>query len=212
MRSLFGNNDKAAGTGARGERIPRHSSGWAQLLTYLRSQESLRILDIGPTSSININYITNLGHSIYMANLAEEAARPEWLVSADPGEPPSFDVEGFIKTNLDFSGRMFDVVILWDATDYLPEPLLAPLMARLHEVMQPGGQMLAFFHSKDTGPEAAFRRYHLTDKDMVEMQLTGNQPLLHTLNNRQIEKLLESFSGTRFFLAKDSLREVVVLR
>jgi SAM-dependent methyltransferase len=212
MRSFFGNNDKTAGTGARGERIPRHSSGWAQLLTYLRSQESLRILDIGPTSSININYITSLGHSIYMANLAEEAARPEWLVSAGPGEPSTYDVDGFIKTNLDFSGRVFDVVILWDATDYLPEPLLAPLMARLHEVMQPGGQLLAFFHSKDSGPEAAFRRYHLTDKDMVEMQLTGSQPLLHTLNNRQIEKLLEGFSGTRFFLAKDSLREVVVIR
>jgi len=211
MRSFFGNNDKADGSGSTA-RIPRHSSGWAQLLTHLRSQEALRILDIGPTSSININYITSLGHSVYMANLAEEAVRPEWLVPGEAGEPPHYDVEGFISTNLNFSGRIFDVVILWDAADYLPEPLLMPTINRLHEVMQEGGKMLAFFHSKNTGPETAFRRYHLTDTDVVDMQLKGSQPLLHAFNNRQIEKLLEKFSGTKFFLAKDSLREVVVSR
>lgn len=211
MRSFFGNNDKADSSGS-GVRTPRHSSGWAQLLTYLRSQESLRILDIGPTSSININYITSLGHSVYMANLAEEAVRPEWLVPGEAGEPPHYDIEGFISTNLNFSGRIFDVVILWDAADYLPEPLLTPIMDRLHEVMQEGGKMLAFFHSKNTGPETAFRRYHLTDTDVVDMQLQGSQPLLHAFNNRQIEKLLEKFSSTKFFLAKDSLREVVANR
>ncbi|WP_263385275.1 methyltransferase domain-containing protein [Granulicella arctica] len=211
MRSFFGNQDKAGGSGNT-TKTPRHSSGWAQLLTHLRANESLRILDIGPTSSSNINYITGLGHSVYMANLAEEAARPEWLVAGEPGEASHYDVDGFIKSNLDFSGRIFDVVILWDAADYLPEPLLAPIMDRLHEVMQSGGKMLAFFHSKNTGPEVAFRRYHLTDTDVVDMQLTGSQPLLHTFNNRQIEKLLEKFSGTKFFLAKDSLREVVANR
>ncbi len=210
MRSFFGNNDKANSTD--GGRIPRHSSGWAQLLKHLRDHESLRILDIGPTSSNNINYITNLGHSVYMANLAEEAARPEWMLPGENGEAARYDVDGFIATNLGFSGRVFDVIILWDATDYLPEALLAPVMARLYEVLQPGGQMLAFFHSKNTGPEIAFRRYHLTDTDVVQMQLYGSYPLLHTFNNRQIEKLLENFSGTKFFLAKDNLREVVVTR
>ncbi len=207
---LFGNQAKTGLAG--GERVPRHSSGWGQLLAYLRARESLRVLDIGPTSSSNINYITNLGHSIYMANLAEEAARPEWLVANTIGEPPTYDVEGFVRTNLTFSSRTFDVVVLWDAIDYLPDALVVPVMTRLYEVLQPGGQLLAFFHSKDNGPEAAFRRYHLTDKDMVEMQLTGDYPLLHTFNNRQIEKLLGSFSGTKFFLAKDSFREVVATR
>ena len=206
---LFGNQAK---TGGGPERIPRHSSGWAQLLGHLRTRESLRILDIGPTSSHNINYITNLGHSIYMANLVEEAVRPEWLLPGETGASATYDIDGFIKTNLNFSGRVFDVIILWDTADYLPEPLIAPVMARLVEVLQAGGQLLAFFHSKDSGPEAAFRRYHLTDKDAVEMQVMGGHPLLHTFNNRQIEKMLGSFSGTKFFLAKDSFREVVATR
>ncbi|HEY0263901.1 MAG TPA: class I SAM-dependent methyltransferase [Granulicella sp.] len=210
MRRLFGNNDKSGSAGSTA-RTPRHSSGWAQMMTHLKSTDSLRVLDIGPTSSGNINYITSLGHSIYMANLAEEAARPEWIVTDAAGEK-SYNIEGFVAANLNFSGRIFDVIILWDALDYLPEPLLVPVMERLHEVLQPGGQMLAFFHSKKDGPEVAFRRYHLTDTPNVEMQLAGSQPLLHALNNRQIEKLLEQFSSTKFFLAKDSLREVVVTR
>src|SRR6202789_843858 len=122
MRNLFGGGDNTSGQrGGDSGRVPRHSSGWNELLKYLRSQDSLRILDIGPTSSSNINYITSLGHSIYMANVVEEASKPERLLQTESGEPATFDVEGFLQSNLNFSGRMFDVVILWDTVDYLPE-------------------------------------------------------------------------------------------
>jgi hypothetical protein len=134
MRNLFGGGDtKSSSRGSDAGRTPRHSSGWNELLKYLRGQESLRILDIGPTSSTNINYITSLGHSIYMANVVEEASKPEWLIPGEPGEDPKFNVEGFLETNFNFSGRKFDVVILWDTADYLPEALLAPVFARIHQ-------------------------------------------------------------------------------
>jgi SAM-dependent methyltransferase len=212
MRSLFGGSDSTTSTkGTGGGRVPRHSSGWKELLKYLRAQESLRILDIGPTSSSNINYITSLGHSIYMANVVEEAAKPEWLIPGEAGEPARFDVERFLESNLNFSGRVFDVVILWDTADYLPESLLAPVFSRIHQVLQPGGLMLAFFHAAGA-PDTAFCRYHLTDTDFVDMQRAGNFPLLHSYSNRAIENMLSAFSTYRFFLAKDSLREVIVTR
>ena len=212
MRSLFGSsNNPAATRGSEAGRINRHSSGWNELLKYLRAHESLRILDIGPTSSSNINYITSLGHSIYMANIVEEASKPEWIVPAEEGEPAGFDVQGFLESNLNFAGRMFDVVILWDTVDYLPEPLLVPIFSRIHEVLQPGGLMLAFFHAT-ASPEASFCRYHLTDTDVVEMQRAGNYPLVQIYSNRKIENMLSEFSNYRFFLAKDSLREVIITR
>jgi len=212
MRSLFGSSGSTSSTkGLEGERIPRHSSGWKELLKHLRAQESLRILDIGPTSSTNINYITSLGHSIYMANVVDEAAKPEWLIPGEAGEPSGFQVDRFLESNLNFSGRMFDVVILWDTADYLPEPLLVPVFKRIHEVLQPGGLMLAFFHAA-TATDTSFCRYHLTDTELVEMQRAGNYPLLHTYSNRAIENMLSEFSSYRFFLAKDSLREVIITR
>src|SRR6185437_1276445 len=147
MRNLFSSDSTSSARGTAEGRVPRHSSGWKELLKHLSTQESLRVLDIGPTSSTNINYITSLGHSIYMANVVEEASKPEWMIPGEAGEPPTFDVARFLESNLNFSGRMFDVVILWDTADYLPEPLLAPVFERIHEVLQPGGLMLAFFHA-----------------------------------------------------------------
>src|SRR5580698_11159495 len=105
MRSLFGGSDSTSTRGADATRVPRHSSGWKELLKHLRTEESLRILDIGPTSSTNINYITSLGHSIYMANLVEEAAKPEWILPGENGEPAAFDADRFLGANLNFTGR-----------------------------------------------------------------------------------------------------------
>ena len=193
-------------------RQPRHSSGWAQLHRHLQSREGLRILDIGPTSAGNINFVTNLGHSIYMANLAEDAARPEYRLEDPQTGAPAYDVDKFLRQNLDFSGRTFDIVALWDAADYLPEAVLQGVVDRIFEVLEPGGQVLAFFHTKATGDENIFSRYHLTSTDQVEMQRFPGIPLLHTYNTRQIETLFKAFAGYKFFLAKDSLREVIVTR
>jgi hypothetical protein len=210
MRSIFGGAAAGTSRGADAARVPRHSSGWKEMLKYLHSEESLRVLDIGPTSSTNINYITSLGHSIYMANLVEEATKSEWWVTGEDGGT-KFDAERFLATNLNFTGRNFDIVLLWDTADYLPEALAAPIFSRIHKVMKPGGLMLAFFHAT-TDPGTSFCRYHLTDTDVVEMQRAGSYPVEHIYSNRKVENLLSDFSSYRFFLAKDSLREVIITR
>jgi len=111
MLSFFGGKDKSGGGAAGNARVSRHSSGWGQLLARMRNEESLRVLDIGPTSSTNINFITALGHSIYLANLVEDAAKREWMLAAEDGEAARFDVERFLAAHLNFSGRGFDVVL-----------------------------------------------------------------------------------------------------
>ncbi|HKO19362.1 MAG TPA: hypothetical protein VJU82_10800, partial [Acidobacteriaceae bacterium] len=114
MVSFFGGKEKSGGGTASAERIPRNSSGWGKILERMRGDESLRVLDIGPTSSGNINLITSLGHSIYLANLVEDAAKKEWTPTLADGTSGPFDVERFLATHLTFSGRGFDVVLLWD--------------------------------------------------------------------------------------------------
>jgi len=216
MLSFFGGKDKTGGGPATNERVPRHSSGWGQLLDRMRSEESLRVLDIGPTSSTNINFVTGLGHSIYLANLVEDAAKRDWIIGREDGSS-GFDVERFLAAHLNFSGRGFDVVLFWDTADYLPEGLLGPVLERIHGVMAPGGQMLAMFQSPGSSfspgtPKTDFRRYHLTDTNIVDVQRAGEYPLHNSYTNRQIERLLASFKGFHFFLGKDNVREVMVTR
>ena len=104
------------------------------------------------------------------------------------------------------------MVAFWDTADYLPGVLLQPVIDRIHDVMEPGGLLLAFFHTKSTGDETIFSRYHFTQGDQVEMQRVGVHPVLQTYTNRQVETVFRRFTGYKFFLAKDALREVIVTR
>lgn len=205
-----------AGEGHVPERT-RPSRGWADVLAYLRTEpsRSLRVLDFGTTSPMNINLLTSLGHSVYMANIVGEAQKPEWVRT--PGDParaksPEYDTERFKSTNLDFSGRDFDIVLLWDTADYLPVPLVPVLFERLREVTRPEGRLLGFFHGKADGPNVGYARYQLTDGP--ELRIVGNEalPVRQTLQNRQIEKYLEGFNTIRFFQGTDNVREVLAIR
>ena len=171
------------------------------------------MLDVGPTSSSNVNFLTQAGHGIWMADLAAEALRGQWETEPEePGGPPGFATGTFLSQNMDFGGREFDVVLLWTALDYVPETLVQPLIDRLHGAMRPGGRLLAIFHAKTSGSNTEYYRYHLTDSDSVEMQQTDSLPVRRLYTNRQIEKLFAKFSNTRFFLAKDNLYEVLITR
>lgn len=196
-----------------GPRIPRHSSGWEALLKHLRAENGLRVLDIGPTSPQNINFLTGMGHSVYMADVVHEALKGDWVVPPkEKGEAPGFDLAGFFEQNLNFQGRQFDVVLLWATLDYIPDGLTKALVEHLEAATLPGGKVLAIFHSKKEGPYTAYCRYHLTEAAEVEMQESAPYAVQRVYTNRSIERLFEGFAANRFFLAKDNLYEVIVTR
>jgi SAM-dependent methyltransferase len=214
---MFGMFKKEHGSAAHTTgRPPRHSRGWTEVRTYLHQGQSLRVLDFGSTSPANINYITTLGHSVYMANVVEEATKPEWLKPAQlfdsKDAKPEFDVDRFIASNLDFSGRDFDVILLWDTANFLPPEMVPALFNRLRKVLRPDGKLLAFFHARLTGPETVFSRFQLGDSDSLLAFDSGNFPVRQVYQTRQVEKLLEGYSSIRFFLGKDNVREVIATR
>jgi hypothetical protein len=199
-------------TGATGPRFPRHSGAWAAVRKRLEGERGLRVLDVGYTSPSNINYLTGLGHSVFMADLVHDACTGSWITGKDEDGNPVWNVEGFLDQTMKFSGRMFDVVLLWTALDYLPEPLVAPVVEHLHAAMNPGGQVLALFHTRTHGEETVNCRFHLTPGDDVEVQLAQEFPIQRAFTNRSIERLFAGWGGHRQFLAKDSVSEVIMSR
>jgi hypothetical protein len=195
-----------------GPRVARHSGGWAALRKQLEEQPGLSSLDIGSTSSTNINYLTRLGHSVFLADVVHDACTGNWQTGKDADGNAAWNVEGFLDQSLNLAGRKFDVVLLWTTLDYLPEPLVAPVVARLFEAMNMGGQVLAFFHMRTHGEETAYCRFHLTEADNVEMQAGGQFPIQRAFTNRSIERLFADWSGHRQFLAKDGVSEVIITR
>jgi hypothetical protein len=172
----------------------------------------LRIIDTGYTSPSNINYLTSLGHSVFLADLDTDAWNGDWQTGKDEDGKPIWNVEGFLDQALKFSGRTFDVVLLWTALDYLPESFVAPVVEHLHLAMNPGGQVLALFHTRTQGEETMRFRFHLTSRDDLEMQLAQQFPIQRAFTNRSIERTFAGWSGHRQFLAKDSLSEVIMTR
>ena len=141
------------------------------------------------------------------------------------------DSRRFLADNLVYPAAHFDVVLCWNLPDYLDESLVRPVMGRLWSVLKPGGMLLAFFHTKDAGPDSPCYRFHIVGKDTLEMQRIvlrrearrGPTGAIHTairdgfrlqrvFNNRHIETLFRDFASIKFFLARDNVREVLVVR
>lgn len=201
-----------AAQGLVGPRFPRHSGAWAAVRRRLQAEPGLRIIDSGYTSPANINYLTDLGHSIFLTDMVHDACTEDWQIGTDEDGNPIWNVQGFLDRTLKFDGRMFDVVLLWTALDYLPEQFLAPAVAHLYSAMNPDGQVLAFFHTRSQGEETVRCRYHVTPGDDVEVQLTQQFPIQRAFTNRSIERIFAGWSGHKQFLAKDSVSEVIVTR
>jgi hypothetical protein len=214
IRSWFDKKEGSGstGSGASGPRTERHSGAWASLRKRLQAEPGLRIIDSGATSPSNINYLTSLGHSVFLTDLATEACTGAWQTGVDADDKPILDTEAYLKQTLDFSGKMYDVVLLWTALDYIPEPFVPAVVAHLHASMNPGGQILAFFHTRKQPEESAHCRFHVTPGDAVEMQLAQPFPLQRVFTNRIIQDLFSQWSGFRQFLAKDSISEVIITR
>lgn len=195
-----------------GPRVPRHSGGWSVLRKRLQTEPGLRVIDAGTTSPNNINYLTNLGHSIFLADPVYEACTGSWQQGTDPDDNPIWNTEGYLDHALHLSGRLFDVVLLWATLDYLPEPFVQPFVDRLHGSMNAGGQILAFFNTRSKGEDTAYCRFHVTATDKVEMQAAQPFPIQRAFTNRTIQSLFSRWSGFRQFLAKDSFSEVLITR
>ncbi len=189
----------------------------------LNSQEALSVLDMGATSASNISFFTNKGHKSYSEDLLRSSLDPALRVQDAEGKSV-VDTKKFLDENLVFPNGQFDVVLCWNLPDYMEESLVKPTIDRLWSTMKPGALLLAFFHTKDAGPDSVCYRYHVTDSDMLEMQeikfaMPGrpggekqSPRLQRVFNNRHIENLFRDFSSIKFFLSRDSIREVLVVR
>jgi SAM-dependent methyltransferase len=212
FRLFRGNAEAATGPAAeRGQRLRRRSSGLAEFNRAIEGEEGLRILDLGPTSPTNIAYLTGLGHKVYNEDVLKESEDPSLVVTAEDGRSTR-DADRFLAENLVYTGTTFDAILCWDTPDYLHESLVKPMVNRIHRLLKPKGIVLAFFHTRDAGPDAPYSRYHIAGEDTLELQHGPPFRLQRVFNNRHIENLFHDFSSIKFFLARDNVREVLVVR
>ncbi|MGC2111736.1 MAG: SAM-dependent methyltransferase [Candidatus Korobacteraceae bacterium] len=209
---LFGSSGRQADDEAvSGERISRRSTGFNEFIRAISREEGLKVLDLGSTSPANITFMTGLGHRFHQEDVLRLASDKSLIIpNGDGGN--TVDVDRFFRENLNFGREDFDAVMFWDLADFLAEPLVKPLIERIQVAMKPGGILLAFFHTKDAGPNAPFYRYNIAAKDTLELQPVRAFRLQRVFNNRHVENLFRDYASIKFFLGRDNIREVLVIR
>lgn len=188
----------------------RHSNGLREFLHGWDKAQGRRVLDLGCTSSANLTYFTEHDHNVYSDDLLLESAQPRYQLTTETGTV--FDASHWLRENLQFAAEHFDAVLLWDLVDYMPEPLVKPLLQRLTTILRPGGTVLAYFHTRDTGADSPFLRYHIHSSDTLELRPGTPHRLQRIFNNRHVENLFQGYRSVKFFLARDNLREVIAIK
>ena len=189
----------------------RRSNGLREFCRELEGQEGLRILDLGTASQANISFFTERHHKIYTEDLHQALVGSRYRVR-DEQSQWRFDVESFLSENITYQMLLFDAVLCWDVLDQLDEAAIRPLVDRLHWVLKPGGVLLAFFHIADPGTSIPVYRYRIQTVEALDLIPRVNTTLRLPLNNRNIENVFKAFQSLKFFLARDNLREVLVIR
>jgi hypothetical protein len=189
--------------------LVRHSHGLEQFSGYLQEHHSKHVLDLGDATQANVSFITGLGHRLYSGAFmrALDAASSGW-----PTEPSAQDIGTFLNDTLGFPEARLDAVLLWDALEFLPGQLLRATVERLLLIVKPGGRMLAFFHADEMTPLVPVYSYRIVSNDSLQLAPRDARRPLQRFNNRGVEKLFERCHSVKFFLARDSLREVIVRR
>ncbi len=204
---------KPAATSSPAPRTTRRCVGLAEFTRDLRGSEDHKpcALDLGPTSPANITFLTERNMRVYNEDILRAAADPSIRIRQEDGSE-RIDPDKFFAENLAYPDGHFDAILCWDAADYLPEELVKPVMEKLHRLLKPKGTLLALFHTKDAGPDSPYCHYHIVQPDMLEFEEGPSFRLQRIFNNRHIENLFKDFASRKFFLGRDNIREVILVR
>jgi hypothetical protein len=189
----------------------RQSRGLEQFFAYIRDQTGLSILDLGGVCQDNVNFITELGHRITPQSILRSVDETfGGVTEADQSNP--HQIELFLKTNLDYPADSFDGVLLWDTLQFMAPALLNAVLERLYLIVRPKSYLLVYFNSEERGKTSPVYSFRIQDRNTLRLIERGARPTAQSFNNRGLEKLFAKFESVKFFLTRESLREVIVRR
>jgi len=172
----------------------------------------MNILDLAAANQGTVMFVTNYGHGLYSDDL---------LLQMDEtfGDRDFFEnqlnprkVEEFLARTLHFPDETFDGALVWDSLQYLSSPLLEVVIDKLWRMLRPGACMLALFSANEHVEQIQSYSYRISDHRTIGMQPRGLRRPSQPFNNRTLERLFQNFHSVKFFLTRDSLREVIVRR
>jgi len=164
-----------------------------------------QILVLGPLCVESIVYLAGRGARVHV----EDFTPPEPVPPRKPGEDPP----RVPPVRLDQPERFFDVVLAWEALDFVPPDRLVETGAEIARVMRIGGQLFLLAHQKPPAETAVMPRYRLLADDLiVREEPEGPSRRRYTHPNRDLERALSGLAVQGIQLQRDQMREIVAAK
>jgi cyclopropane fatty-acyl-phospholipid synthase-like methyltransferase len=118
-------------------------------------------------------------------------------------EPLRFDCD---------DGR-FDLVLAWEAADFVPPERLHEFGQEIRRVLRDGGQVVLFCHQKPAAEFEALPRYRMIADDLVVRETSpGAAHRRWAHPTREIERALTGLSVQGIHLQRSQMREIVAVK
>lgn len=193
----------------------RASNGLKEFLWLLNDVEHGRLLDLGPVWQSTVGFFTERGFRVSTDDLlrtwkdfcaAEEARLREAAGSNNGLVVPREEIaDRFLEYSLAYPPEDFHAILAWDLFDYVDDELLPRVVARLYDLLRPGGLVLGVFHSRTA---EKFHRYRILDPLSLELvPAPGYCPHRRIFQNREILNLFGQFRSSKTFVGRDQVRE-----
>ncbi len=191
----------------------RHSNGLEQFFEHIQGESGLNLLDFSGVSQANVGFITNLGCKLYSEDLIQTldfafgTGGDFYENQSDPAR-----MDEFLNQNFNYPDGHINGVLLWDVMEFLAPPLLKAATERLRRAVKPGSYLFAMFHAEERAGQLPVYSYRIGDAKTLQLTPRGMRQPAQFFNNRAVENLFLGFESVKFFLSRDSLREVIVKR
>jgi len=165
-----------------------------------------RILDLGPFCGDSAVYLAGRGAKVSV----EPFSAPDPAPPRDPRKPAEEQPPPPPLT-IDQADALFDLVLAWEHTDFVPPERLADFGAELRRVLAQGGYLLLFARNSPAEDDKAWSRpgrYRVVADDRIVREPgTGPARKRWVHPTREIERALAPLSIQGLHLQRNQVRE-----
>ncbi len=208
------------GVAATAAQSGRVSNALKEFLWLLSDIPKAKILDMGQVSQDTLNFFIEKGFRVTTEDFlrswrefmdVEEARLRAGKIGGDVERPSAVSLaDRFLEDLLKYPPASFNGILAWDLFDYMEPEMLARVVARLHDILRPGGVVLAIFHSRT--PDRFCRYRVLPDQTFELLPLPPIAQHVHIFQNREMLDLFAKFRTSKTFVGRDQLREGLFLK
>lgn len=181
------------------------SPGFGALCDALEERRESAVLDLGPSSTENVQFLAALGANVQIQDLFRSSG------GALGTRAEIFRFPEVSNLPLPTEGE-FDAILLWDLLHYFETRDVEPFVKRLVRLSRPGTLLLAAASATAPIPRSPLQ-FKIVARDQLEYVMSEEGHIrAPELTPRRVERMLPGFQPLRLFQLRNGLQELLFRR